>query len=137
MSFSSDIKDELAVQCPKARHCQLAELAALIGSSGEWRETDGKISIEIQTENAAVVRKCFTLLEKTFNIGNDIFAEVAVGYGSQRDAGIYILNAEGEGLRGETIKDSDYTVCIPMAHGVDSLNVAAASAVAFYQLGNK
>ena len=48
-----------------------------------------------------------------------------------------ILGTEGEGLRGETIKDSDYTVCIPMAHGVDSLNVAAASAVAFYQLGNK
>ena len=48
-----------------------------------------------------------------------------------------ILGTEGEGLRDETIKSSDYTVCIPMAHGVDSLNVAAASAVAFYQLGNK
>ena len=48
-----------------------------------------------------------------------------------------ILGTEGEGLREETIKRSDYTVCIPMAHGVDSLNVAAASAVAFYQLGNK
>ncbi len=35
----------------------------------------------------------------------------------------------------ETIADCDYTVCIPMAHGVDSLNVAAASAVAFWQLG--
>lgn len=99
MSFSSNIKEELAVQCPKARHCQLAELAALIGSSGEWNEIDGKISIEIQSENASVVRKCFTLLEKTFNIGTDIFAEVAARYGSQRDNAIYILNAEGEGLR--------------------------------------
>lgn len=99
MSFSSKIKEELAMQYPDARHCQLAELAALIGSCGEWVETDGKISIEIQTENEVVIRKCFTLLEKTFNIGNDIFAEVVTGYGPQRDSGIYILNAEGEGLR--------------------------------------
>ncbi len=114
MSFSSDIKDELAGQFSKARHCQLAELAALIGSCGEWNEIDGKISIEIQTENAAVVRKCFTLLEKTFNIGNDIFAEVAVGYGSQRDNGIYILNAEGEGLRA-ILNASVQSVCCKRA----------------------
>lgn len=37
----------------------------------------------------------------------------------------------------QTIKQSDYTIKIPMAHGVDSLNVAAASAVAFWELGNK
>ncbi|MCI9127381.1 MAG: RNA methyltransferase [Eubacterium sp.] len=48
-----------------------------------------------------------------------------------------ILGTEGEGLDKNTIKNCDYTVCIPMAHGVDSLNVAAASAVAFWQLGNK
>lgn len=48
-----------------------------------------------------------------------------------------ILGTEGEGLAPETIAGSDYTVCIPMAHGVDSLNVAAASAVAFWQLGRK
>lgn len=48
-----------------------------------------------------------------------------------------ILGTEGEGLAHSTISDCDYTVCIPMSHGVDSLNVAAASAVAFWQLGNK
>ena len=46
-----------------------------------------------------------------------------------------ILGNEGEGLENETIALCDYTVKIPMTHGVDSLNVAAASAVAFWQLG--
>ena len=48
-----------------------------------------------------------------------------------------VLGTEGDGLAKSTIADCDYTVKIPMAHGVDSLNVAAASAVAFWQLGNK
>ena len=48
-----------------------------------------------------------------------------------------IMGTEGDGLSDQTIYDCDFTVKIPMYHGVDSLNVAAASAVAFYQLGNK
>ncbi len=48
-----------------------------------------------------------------------------------------ILGTEGDGLSEKTIAACDYTVCIPMSHGVDSLNVAAASAVAFWQLGRK
>ena len=48
-----------------------------------------------------------------------------------------VLGTEGDGLAAETIAHCDYTVRIPMAHGVDSLNVAAASAVAFYQLGKQ
>lgn len=45
-----------------------------------------------------------------------------------------VLGTEGDGLSAKTIADCDYTVMIPMSHGVDSLNVAAASAVAFWQL---
>lgn len=45
-----------------------------------------------------------------------------------------VLGTEGDGLAARTIADCDYTVKIPMAHGVDSLNVAAASAVAFWEL---
>ena len=45
-----------------------------------------------------------------------------------------ILGTEGDGLAHETIAGCDHTVCIPMSHGVDSLNVAAASAVAFWEL---
>ena len=48
-----------------------------------------------------------------------------------------ILGTEGDGLVGETIADCDYTVKIPMSHDVDSLNVAAASAVAFWELGKR
>ena len=48
-----------------------------------------------------------------------------------------VLGTEGEGLAADTISNCDYTVKIPMSHGVDSLNVAAASAVAFWQLGNR
>ena len=48
-----------------------------------------------------------------------------------------VLGTEGDGLAPETIAACDDTVCIPMAHGVDSLNVAAASAVAFWQLGRQ
>ena len=46
-----------------------------------------------------------------------------------------VLGTEGDGLASDTIAACDYTVKIPMSHGVDSLNVAAASAVAFWQLG--
>jgi tRNA G18 (ribose-2'-O)-methylase SpoU len=48
-----------------------------------------------------------------------------------------ILGTEGDGLSPQTIAESDYTVCIPMSHDVDSLNVAAASAVAFWQLSRR
>ena len=55
----------------------------------------------------------------------------------QIDRFAVILGTEGEGLKTETIDFSDYTVKIPMYHGVDSLNVAAASAVAFWELGRR
>lgn len=48
-----------------------------------------------------------------------------------------VLGTEGDGLATSTISDCDYTVRIPMSHGVDSLNVAAASAVAFWALGRR
>ncbi len=48
-----------------------------------------------------------------------------------------VLGTEGDGLSCDTIADCHYTVRIPMSHGVDSLNVAAASAVAFWQLGHR
>ena len=68
MSFSGEIKEELSKHCARARHCQLAELSALIGMCGEiHREENGSFGLKIYTENISVIRKCFTLLEKTFN----------------------------------------------------------------------
>jgi tRNA G18 (ribose-2'-O)-methylase SpoU len=53
---------------------------------------------------------------------------------AQQERLAIIMGTEGDGLPYQTIEEADYTVRIPMAHGVDSLNVAAAAAVAFWQL---
>ena len=73
MSFSGEIKEELARQLPAARHCRMAELAAMLCYCGQYgKAADGGYTIGFQTENEAVVRKGFTLLQKTFNIDNDV-----------------------------------------------------------------
>ena len=66
VTFSSKVRAELSRSTSPARHCQLAELAAMICFCGRY---DAKDEIMyIQTENDAVVRKCFTLLKKAYNI---------------------------------------------------------------------
>jgi hypothetical protein len=66
MSFSGTVKEELAMQIGSARHCQLAELSAILHFAGSTCGDGTHLSLE--TENDVVVRKCFTLLKKTFNI---------------------------------------------------------------------
>lgn len=68
MSFSRTVKEELADYISPARHCQLAELAAMIHFGGRISEDGRHLLLEI--ENEAVSRKCFTLLQKTYNINN-------------------------------------------------------------------
>ncbi|MCM1025918.1 MAG: DNA-binding protein WhiA [Roseburia sp.] len=69
MSFSSEVKDELAKRISPARHCQIAELAAIMNFCGQYgRDENGGYLIGFQTENETVVRKGFTLLKKTYNI---------------------------------------------------------------------
>lgn len=73
MSFSGKVKVELAGRVSESRHCQLAEFSALFHYNGRLkRETNGHVQILIQTENEQVIRKCFTLLKKTFNINTDV-----------------------------------------------------------------
>ena len=73
MSFSGNVKEELATHFGTARHCQIAELAAIISICGSVMVgTRGQYSLKIRTENVTVARKSFTLLEKTFNIRTDI-----------------------------------------------------------------
>lgn len=101
MSFSSEIKDELVKNYAKARHCDLAELSALVrmsGSGGYFEEKRGTCILHFHTENLSVARKCFTLIEKTFNIGTDILirrnpATGNVGY-FLRCEGIELLAAK-------------------------------------------
>ena len=69
MSFSGEVKEELVKQIASARHCQLAELAAILEYIGGVRtKADGTNYLEVQQETPYVARKCFTLLKKTFNI---------------------------------------------------------------------
>jgi DNA-binding protein WhiA len=73
MSFSKDVKDELSKQLSTARHCQIAELAALISLCGRIIITEyDKYILKLHTENLTVARKYFTLIKKTFNINTDI-----------------------------------------------------------------
>ncbi len=69
MSFSGMVKEELSKQISTARHCNIAETAALLSACGKIT-ADG--TLRMQTENSAVIRKYFTLLKKTFNIETEI-----------------------------------------------------------------
>lgn len=69
MSFSADVKEELTRHISSARHCQIAELAAMMHFDGQYGEAeDGGLIIGFRTENQAVLRKGFTLWKKTYNI---------------------------------------------------------------------
>ncbi len=77
MSFSGEVKKELAKRINPARHCQIAELAALMNFCGAYGRSGGEsggkagYTLGFQTENEAVARKGFTLLKKTYNIDTD------------------------------------------------------------------
>ena len=69
MSFSSDVKEEISNHFVSGRHCQIAEIAAIIAFSGKIEINNNKeYSLSILTENVAIARKYFTLIKKTFNI---------------------------------------------------------------------
>ncbi len=73
MSFSGEVKEELAKHISPARHCQIAELAAIMNFCGQYgRDRDGNYTIGFQTENEALIRKGFTLLKKTYNIEDGV-----------------------------------------------------------------
>lgn len=90
----------------------------------DWPQAGMKLLQELGFETAAMA-----LSEQSVSIRDQRLAA------AKRLA--IVLGTEGEGLATDTIASCDYTVRIPMAHGVDSLNVAAASAVAFWELGGK
>ena len=85
MSFSSSVKDELSRQMPGARHCQIAETAAILSLCGRVKiSASDHFWIEIHTENVAVARKFFTLLKKTFNIRTDVSIRSGINPGRSR-----------------------------------------------------
>ncbi|MCI8835664.1 MAG: DNA-binding protein WhiA [Ruminococcus sp.] len=73
MSFSGNVKEEISKSLSPARHCRIAELAALLSMCGSVSiGSKDRYRVKIHTENEAVARKVFTLIEKTFNIDADI-----------------------------------------------------------------
>jgi DNA-binding protein WhiA len=72
MSFSKDVKEELYLQMNDARHCRIAELAAILTYGGQLIHKYSHMYLKLQTENPLVARKYFTLVRKTFNINIDI-----------------------------------------------------------------
>ena len=73
ISFSARVKEELSRQWSMARHCRIAELAAIISMCGRVHiDSREQYSIKIHTENISVARKYFTLVKKTFNIDTDV-----------------------------------------------------------------
>ena len=72
MSFSSNVKSELSHHFGKARHCNIAELSAILNMCGHIAYNHDKFCVKIQTENPAAARKYFTLLKKTFNIDSEV-----------------------------------------------------------------
>ena len=85
MSFSSSVKDELSRPMPGARHCQIAETAAILSLCGRVKiSASDHFWIEIHTENVAVARKYFTLLKKTFNIRTDVSIRSGINPGRSR-----------------------------------------------------
>lgn len=72
ISFSQEVKEELSGQLNPARHCRIAELAAMLSVDGHIYRVDSRKMLGFTTENMAVARKYFTLIRKTFNINMDI-----------------------------------------------------------------
>ena len=119
MSFSSEIKQELSAHVPPARHCRLAEMAAILNFCSRVESVEGESPcVKMHTENLAVARKYFTLLRKTFNIR----AEVSVR--KSREVRFYSVivskDPEARRLLGETClldEDGNVSECMsPMHH---------------------
>ncbi|MDI9509995.1 MAG: DNA-binding protein WhiA [Bacillota bacterium] len=88
MSFSKNVKDELALQINQARHCRIAELAAILAYGAEVIESKNHLFLRLQTETIGLARKYFTLMRKTFNINIDVLVRRNI---NSKDNQIYIL----------------------------------------------
>ena len=95
MSFSRKVKEELLEHYARARHCDIAELSAIVHMAGEFKVGHGGVCcLKVHTENLGVARKCFTLLVKTFNIKTDVVVRRNTG----KDNYSYYIYAKGEEL---------------------------------------
>ena len=92
MSFSAEVKEELAKHISPARHCQMAELSAMLHYAGQCGlMEDGTLTIGFQSENEAVLRKGFTLLKKAYNI------DTVIGVKGQKKADLLAIMGDLSG----------------------------------------
>ena len=95
MSFSGTVKEELARQKLGARHCQIAEITAIISMCGGISVSkNDRFLLKIQTENLFVARKYFTLLQKTFNIEVELSIRQHHGSKNSRMYHLYVKKQE-------------------------------------------
>jgi DNA-binding protein WhiA len=94
MSFSKDVKEELSHQLSSARHCRLAELAAILSCEGRIIGSDSRYYLKLQTENLVVARKYFTLIRKTFNINIDVSVKTNINAKASRTYMLILRNPE-------------------------------------------
>jgi hypothetical protein len=100
MSFSGKVKEELAMRFPGGRHCLLSELSAISTMCGTFSEDrEGEEILTIHTENEAIARKCFTLVEKTFNIGGEVSSYTSMRSNPETGSKMYYFLAQGKGLK--------------------------------------
>lgn len=123
MSFSGRVKEELSYQTGSARHCRIAETAAILSMSGQiFQDEEGKVSIKIHTENLAVARKYFTLMKKTYNIDVDVCIRSHIHTGKSRT---YMLEVKDDYaarnilssvkfMNGEGQIEEDYAIVHPL-----------------------
>ncbi len=91
MSFSREVKEELSRQVATARHCSVAEIAAIICCCGELvLNKFGKYSLKVHTENLTVARKYFMLIKKTFQVKTEILVKRNVSFKKSKNYFIYI-----------------------------------------------
>ena len=109
MSFSGMVKNELSRHLDRARHCNMAELSAILCGCARVEEIPGKPGriLRIHTENETVARKCFTLLQKTFNIETAV--SVCDGFYQKRNR-VYVIDLEDRDDAGTVLQGTKLVI---------------------------
>ena len=94
MSFSSNVKKELTCVPLGARHCMIAEVAALLLMAGEIAYENGSYFVKFQTENAAIARKYFTMIKKTFNINTKVVFKTSKNFHKKKTYILQVRDSE-------------------------------------------
>lgn len=94
MSFSSEVKEELARQFSRSRHCQLAEIAAILGFSGKLEGNGDARVLKVHTENITLAKKYYTLLKKIFGINSSLVAGKNVYLNKSRTCSVVVKEQE-------------------------------------------